>query len=72
MRYVVMLFSLLLFEPIIVDQQVYNQILQASHQNMRGPEYDYLRALLDTLEQRVIDVKKNVIEPNISGQQEKK
>lgn len=63
MKYAILL-SLLLFEPIVIDEQLYTQIIQGSHTNMRGPEYDYLHTLMQTLEQRAVQAKKDMIQPD--------
>jgi hypothetical protein len=49
-----MIFALLLFEPIIIDQQTYDQILAGAHANMRGTEYDMLTNMLNQLEQQAM------------------
>ncbi len=50
MKYVI-LATLLLFEPIIIDEPTYQSILQAAHSNFRGTEYDMLAQMLGRLEQ---------------------
>ena len=51
------LFALLLFEPIIIDEAVYNAMMQSAHQNMRGMEYDMLVNLFNQLEQQAVKKK---------------
>jgi hypothetical protein len=46
---------LLLFEPILIDEATYNQILSAAHANMRGTEYDWFSAMFKLLEQRATE-----------------
>ena len=53
MRFTIVLL-LLLFEPIVIDEAMYNQILQGAHANMRGMEYDLLAQILKQLEQQAV------------------
>lgn len=57
MKYASIILALLLFEPIIIDEPTMNQILQAAHQNMRGTESDWMKALFDSLERNAVDRK---------------
>lgn len=62
MRYAVIL-SLLLFEPIVIDQQTYDVIVQSARQNMRGMEFDMLMQVLNQLEQKAVANKHDAAKP---------
>lgn len=49
-----LLLALLLFEPIIIDEQTFNAIMQSAHANMRGTEFDMLRQVFKELEQQAV------------------
>lgn len=57
MRALIFVLTILLFEPIIIDQQAYNEIMNAAHSDMRGKEFDIFRAILGQLEQRAVQEK---------------
>jgi hypothetical protein len=49
--------ALLLFEPIVIDEAAFTNIMQTAHQNFRGPEFDMLNQMLNRLEQQAIQGK---------------
>lgn len=58
MRKLVVVLSLLLFEPIVIDQTTFDGLMQGAYSNMRGTEYDWFKAVMGQLEQRAMQQKK--------------
>lgn len=52
MRHAAIILALLLFEPILIDEATYKEIMSAAHAQMRGLEYDTLTQIFNQLEQR--------------------
>jgi hypothetical protein len=59
--------TLLLFEPIIIDEASYNQIIQSAHANMRGTEFEMLTNMLGQLEQKAVNNAKQKQTPTPPG-----